>query len=176
MSSNQRMNTGQRMVLALVLMAISLAPPAAAESMQFVVEAARDSTSGFVALPLTALGAQALAWPEGVITIPDSLEWLDFGPASLVFTVDGSRLVGAAVGGIFTAEPGRHDPDPPLQLSDGRITACLAAGEIEVAPGRITYRRPDQGRDPRGDFMLVGGLVLATAVLLHGVRRRTRRS
>jgi len=176
MKSNQPTRTALPVLMALILSLIASARPATAESIQFVIEAARDTTSEFVAMPLAKLGAQALAWPEGVVTVPDSLEWLDYGEASLAFTLDGSRLVGAMVEGIFAADPGRYDVDTPIQLSDGRITACLTAGEIEVKPGLIIYRRPHQGRDPRADFMIVGGLVLATAVLLHGVRRRTRRS
>ncbi|HOX26562.1 MAG TPA: hypothetical protein PLL30_08260 [Candidatus Krumholzibacteria bacterium] len=146
--------------------------PAAGGPVLLVIEAARDTTAGFVALPLPELGRRALAWPDGVVTLPDTTEWLEEGPRGLAFRLESPSLVGVAAGGRFACEPGSYRLDAPLVLADGAVVACLSAGSLDVTGERITYRQPPARRDQRGNYLILAGLLIATAVMLRGVRRR----
>jgi hypothetical protein len=115
-----------------------------------------------------------LTWPHGVITVADTTAWLEHGETGLAFRLRASSLAGVGAGGRFVGEPGSYEIDTPLYLGDQELVACLAAGELEISPGFVIYRLPHHRRDQRGDFMLLGGIILATAVLLRSVRRRTR--
>lgn len=148
----------------------------ASEPVLLVVEAARDTTAGFVALSLPDLGRRVLAWPEGVISVPDTAVWLESGRDGLAFALAAPPLAGVGAGGRFPAEPGRYKLDTPLVLQDGLVVACLSDGELEVAPGRFVYRRPGKRHDQRGDLLLLAGLVVATAVLLRAAGRRKRQA
>lgn len=160
--------------LLMSLLAAVIPSPSRADSLILVVEAARDTTRGFRAQNLPELGRRALTWPEGVITLPDSMDWLEHEADGLAFRLDGEALVGVGSAGRFSGRIGSYEVDTPLYLTDGRVVACLAAGRIEVAADRIVYRAKGHRRDQRGDLLLLGGIILATAVLLRAARRRTR--
>ena len=149
---------------------------AGTETVLLVVEAARDTTAGFRAQVLPEQGRRALTWPHGVITLPDTMAWLEHGETGLAFSLHAATLAGVGAGGRFVGEPGRYKLDTPLYLGDNALVACLAAGELEVSPGFVIYRQPVKRRDQRGDWLLLGGLILATGVLLRAARRRSRRA
>ena len=159
-----------------LIVAIPIRSSAATETVLLIVEAARDTTAGFRAQALPEQGRRALTWPHGVITLPDTTAWLEHGETGLAFRLRVESLAGVGAGGRFTVVPGRYTLDTPLYLGDDALVACLAAGELEISPGYVVYRQPVKRRDQRGDYMLLGGLVLATAVLLRSARRRTRRT
>jgi len=159
-----------------LILATPVSSPAATETILLVIEAARDTTAGFRAQVLPEQGRRALTWPHGVITLPDTMAWLEHGETGLAFRLRASTLAGVGAGGRFVGEPGRFEVDTPLYLGDDALVACLAAGQLEISPGFVIYRQPAQRRDQRGDWLLAGGLILATGVLLRLARRRTRRT
>jgi hypothetical protein len=163
-------------LLAVLCWLIMPAAPASAvgETVLLVVEAARDTTAGFRAQNLPQQGRRALTWPHGVITVADSTAWLEHGEEGLAFRLRTDQLAGVGAGGRFGGEPGRYEIDTPLYLGDTELVACLAAGELEISPGFVIYRQPRERRDMRGDFLLLGGIILATGVLLRSARRRKR--
>ena len=173
---SSRRNGLLRLAAAALLVLLVHGSTATADPVLFVVDAARDTSAGFVSVPLPALGRRALVWGDGVITVPDSVPWLEHGRGSLAVSLSEPPLTGIAAGGVFRREVGQYDLDTPLHLDDGRVTAYLAAGRLDVTEGMVTYRRPATGRSMRGDFILLAGLILATGLLLHAARRRSRRS
>jgi hypothetical protein len=166
-------------VLPVLGLLIGLAGPVAAVAdgalapQRLVIPAARDTSVGFVAVPLPDGGGMVLAWPEGVLVTEEGVAWLPDGPQGLAFDLDGD-LRGAGAGGLFTARPGRFTIDTPLYLAAGGVRAYLQAGELTVSDARLEYRRPRSAHDPRGDYLLLAGLVVATGILLHLARRRRR--
>ena len=164
-------------------MALSCLQPAlagGAATRVLVIAAAQDTAGVFRALSLPELGRRALLWPEGILTLAESLPWLDDGDAGLQFTLGDPPLTGIGSGGRFDIRPGRYGLDTPLWLSDGHVALFVTAGTIEVTEDRITYERPpDRAKRPdgkRGEYYILAGLVLATAMLLRAAYRRTRRS
>ncbi len=165
------------MVAGLLVVLLVVGPPSArAESLLLVVEAARDTTAGFRAQVLPELGRRALTWPDGVITLPDTMAWLEHDADGLAFRLDPEQFTGVGAGGRFTGQAGSYKIDTPLYLTDGRVVICLAAGKLDVTADQLIYRHHGRRRDQRGDLLLVGGIILATAVLLRAVRRRTSRA
>jgi hypothetical protein len=168
-------------VLAVVILAvlvIAVATAAAlpgADTTVLVISAAQDTSRVFGALTISGQATRALFWPEGVLTTPETMIWRAAGPDGLAFDLRTAALGGVSTGGRFALQPGRYDLDVPLLLSDGAVTVALTAGRLEVAPGRITYSRPPARRDPRGDYYILAGLILATAILLRAARRRSGR-
>jgi hypothetical protein len=158
-----------------LILAAPVSSSAATETVLLVIEAARDTTAGFRAQVLPEQGRRALTWPHGVITLPDTMAWLEHGEMGLAFRMRASTLAGVGAGGRFVGEPGRYEIDTPLYLGDDALVACLAAGQLVVSPGFVSYRQPARRRDQRGDWLIVGGLILATGMLLRLARRRTRR-
>jgi LPXTG-motif cell wall-anchored protein len=138
-----------------------------------VIEAAQDTSQAFRAIELLELERRALVWPEGMVSLPDTMAWLEAGSGSLAFELHPNDLVGFGAGGRFHVRPGTYDLDLPLMLADQQIIAVLTGGQLEIQDDQIVYRRPATGRDTRGDYFILGGLILATAVLLMAIRRRT---
>ncbi len=161
-------------ILSFAVMTASVTSVARADSLLLIVEAARDTTAGFRAQDLLDLERRALTWPNGVITMPDTMAWLDYENNGLAFRLDGEHLTGVGAAGRFTGQVGSYKIDTPLYLTDGQLVACLAAGRIEVDLDRIVYHPKGKRRDQRGDLLLLGGIILATTVLLRSARRRTR--
>lgn len=175
--SSPRPGAGVPVVL-LVLAVLALRPGAAVAGpapapapTQLVIPAARDTTLGFVAVTLPDGGGTVLAWPEGLVVAEKDVPWLADGPRGLAFPLEGP-LRGAGAGGVFSIRAGRFSIDTPLYLVAGGVQAYLQAGELTVTAGRVVYRRPAVARDPRGDYLLLAGLVVATGILLHLARRR----
>ena len=168
----------KRMVplLTAVLIAVAVTAGAQAESLELVIEAARDTTQGFAARDLERQSRRLLAWPEGVVSLPDSVVWREGGATGLAFRLDSAKIAGGSAAGLMRLVPGRYDLDTPVYLGDGTISAMFSAGRLEVTPGRILYRRPASRIASRGTLFLLAGLVLATGVMLRAARRRTRRS
>ncbi len=145
-------------------------------SVRLVVAAGRDSTVGFQVVEMPAQGSRILAWDHGTVTVPDSLVPGGDEGADVDFPLTVASLSAVAEGRDFPLEPGRYRLDAPLLLGDGVVVAHFASGELTIQRDRIIYRQPEIRRNPRGDFLLLGGLALATAILLRLARRRTGRS
>ncbi len=169
----------QRIIAVLATLTICMGGPGVGQEPaagSLVVAAAQDTSGGFRVVQLAELGLRALVWPEGMITIPDSLPWYDDGESGLAIALDVADLAGIGAGGRFRPRPGRFELDTPLVLIDGSVYASFTSGSLEIEDGRLTYRRPPAKRGARGDYYVLAGLVLATAVLLRAVRRRARRA
>lgn len=158
---------------ALLLIAGLCGAEAGARSYVLVIEAAQDTSQAFRAIELLELERRALVWPEGMVSLPDTMAWLEAGSSSLAFTLHPNDLVGFGAKGRFHVRPGTYVLDLPLMLADQQVIAVLTAGRLEIQDDQIIYRRPASGRDTRGDYFILGGLILATAVLLLAIRRRT---
>lgn len=140
-----------------------------------VITAAQDTNRAFGALGADVQARRTLFWPEGLLITPDTMTWRSDGPEDLAFVLRAADLGAFSTGGRFDLHVGRYSLDVPLLLSDGVLTAVLTGGNLVVEPDRILYSRPPVKRDPRGDYYILAGLILATAILLRAVRRRVGR-
>jgi hypothetical protein len=158
----------------LIILLVSAATGSTAD--RLVIEAARDTTQGFVSRDLAGPGRRLLAWPEGVLSVPDTAAWLPDGETGLAFALVSDRAAAAGPAGRLGLRPGRYGIDTPLLLTDGVLSAHLTSGTLEVSEaGEVRYRRPGGGIGSRGTLLLLAGLGLATVVLLRAVRRRATR-
>lgn len=164
----------------LIVSCLLAAGSADASARLLVIVEAQDAAGIFKDLLLPESERRALVWPEGVLIMPDTLPWLDDGSSGLAFELRESSLTSVGHGGLFRLHPGRYEIDTPLVISDGEFVLSLCGGELEVNDDRIIYYRPrsrgEQVRNRRGEYYIVAGLVLATALLLRAARRRARRT
>jgi hypothetical protein len=170
---------GVALLVAMLLVGAHGLPPraAAGETLghpgYLVVEGAADTTAGFRWRAGPGRRERTLAWPEGVLTVPDSVACEPFGTEGLAVPVL-PDLAGVGAGGALAFRSGRYHIDDPLHLTDGRIAAYLAAGDLEIRDERVRYIRPPASRspDPRAGFLLLAGMILLVVVSLRFARRR----
>jgi hypothetical protein len=143
---------------------------------RLVIDRARDAERGFVAREQESLGRRILAWPEGVVSTPDSLDWLADADDGLAFALIGDRISATGVAGALPLAAGSYTIDTPILLTDGRLVAFFAAGRLEVGDGVVRYRAPAPPLARGGTLYILAGVALATAVLLRALHRRPRRS
>jgi hypothetical protein len=173
------MRGGEFLSAALILTVFLFAVgDAAAPARMMVLTGAQDSSGVFQVLELNQLGRRALVWPEGVLTQPGDAPWQENEAGELLFYLSDPGLFGIGSQGRFRFQQGRYDLDTPLLISDGELTVYLSAGILDVGPDRIIYFRPPgaskQKPGRRGEYYVLAGLVLATALLLRAARKRTR--
>lgn len=145
-------------------------------ALRLVIGHARDGARGFVAREQQALEQRVLAWPEGVVSMPDSLPWLAEGDEDLAFSLIPDRVTALGADGVLPLVAGRYDIDMPIMLTDGRLTAFLAAGRLDVGAEALHYRTPTPPVARGGTLYVLAGVALATVVLLRALYRRSRRS
>lgn len=145
-------------------------------AMRLVIAGARDAERGFVAREQQPLERRVLAWPEGVVSTPDTLAWLAEAEDGLAFALIADRISATGVAGALPLGEGRYTIDTPILLTDGRLAAFFAAGRLEVGGGVVRYRAPAPPLARGGTLYILAGVALATAVLLRALHRRPRRS
>lgn len=135
-----------------------------------VIEAARDSASGFVWEDGPAPGFRSLIWAEGRLTIPDSLHVEDFGRRDLGLRCTES-LAGSGSSGQLVFRDGIFPVSEPVVLTDGFLELQATGGELEIRGAMIRYRRSDnRSGDFRSGLLLMAGMTLMIIVLLRRAR------
>lgn len=168
-----RSNRGSRRLVVAVLALGGVAGLVAdGAGIDLVLVGALHSGSDVRELAMSDVARRALIWPHGVVSAPDSVDWRDDGQGGLVITLVDDSLVGLGPEGRFDLSPGRYDLDTPLLLTDGRTTLYLSSGRLDVTGGQLAYSRPVVRRNPRGDFAIVAGLLVAITVMLRAARRK----
>jgi hypothetical protein len=142
-----------------------------------VISGAADTTGHYAWRSGPGPRERSLVWPDGVLTVPQDLPLESFGPHDLAVPT-GSDLAGITDGGALVFGDGLYAISAPLLLSDGSISAYLAAGELEIVGERVRYLPPppDQPADSRAGFIMLAGVLLLVVVLLRLARRRSGRS
>jgi len=140
------------------------------ESGYVVIEAARDSASGFVWEEGPGPGFRSLIWPEGRLTVPDSLLVEDFGRRDLGLRCAES-LAGSGSSGQLVFRDGIFPVSEPVVLTDGFLELQVTGGELEIRGAMIRYRRSDtRSGDFRSGLLLMAGMTLMIIVLLRRAR------
>jgi hypothetical protein len=136
--------------------------------------AAWDSTAGYRWLPHPERSRRLLVWPEGFLSVPESLtlRGVEDDDLELPYAA-GLRGFSGTKGLVFA--PGDYPLDDPLLLDDGRFQLFAAAGRLTIAADRIFYARPVPRRDPRADYLIAAAILILSLVLLARARARTRR-
>ena len=138
-----------------------------------VIEAARDSASGFVWETETDSGFRTLSWEEGRLTIPDSFLVEDFGRWDIGFACT-EFLAGSGSSGKLIIQDGIFPVSEPVVLTDGLLELQVTGGELEIRGAMIRYRRPAAvSRDFRSGLLLLAGMTLMIIVLLRRARLRS---
>lgn len=170
------MNRALRPAIIMLWLACGVSGARAEEpAVRLVIDRARDAERGFVAREQGALERRILAWPEGVVSTPDSLAWLAEAEDGLAFALIADRISATGVAGALPLAEGRYTIDTPILLTDGRLSAFFAAGRLEVGGGVVRYRAPAPPLARGGTLYILAGVALATAVMLRALHRRPRR-
>jgi hypothetical protein len=141
-----------------------------------IVTGVRDSADGRVFQPQAGPGPgrHALVWPEGTLSLPDSMRLEPFGRAD-VGVACGPELSGVGNGGRLVFRDGAFPVTEPLALSDGVVEMHVSAGVLEIRGDQLRYRRPDPAkRQDRANMIFLAGLVLLIVILMRRVRLRAR--
>lgn len=138
-----------------------------------VIEAARDSVSGFVWVAGPDDGFRSLTWDEGRLTIPVSFVVEDFGRRDIGFPCT-EFLTGSGSSGQLVITDGIFPVSEPVVLNDGLIELRVTAGELEIRGAMIRYRRPVAGSGNfRSGLLLFAGMTLLIIVLLRRARMKS---
>jgi hypothetical protein len=138
-----------------------------------VIEAARDSASGFRWEAGPGPGHRSLVWDQGRLTLPDTVEAEDFGRDDLGVSCT-ARLEGSGASGELLFRDGIYQVSEPVVLSDGRLELRVSAGELEFRGASIRYRRPStEAREYRSGLILLAGMTLLVVVLLRRARLKS---
>lgn len=164
----------KRTLIPLVWLLVATGATASPEVL--IVKAAQDTTQGFVSRDHAPLQLRVLAWPEGLVSLPDTAVWMAGDGTDLVFNLRGAEAVIIGAGGRRDLTPGNFSLDTPVVLDDGRLQAFLARGRLEVSGDAVIYRRPGRGIARGGTLLMLAAIAVATGVLLRAARRRPRRS
>jgi len=143
---------------------------------QLIIQAAQDTTKGFVARDIPEQGRRILAWPEGLVSVPDSAIWKTADQQGLAFDFQREDAVAVGAGGRLPLIPGRYSIDTPMLIDDGALRAYLNRGHLTVDQSSIIYRQTAPGLAREGTMLMLAAIGVATAVLLRAVRKRPRRS
>ena len=138
-----------------------------------VIEAARDSVSGFVWETETDSGIRTLIWEEGRLKIPAAFLVEDFGRRDIGFACT-KLLSGSGASGKLIFQDGIFPVSEPVVLTDGVIELQVEGGELEIRGAMIRYRRPAAGsRDFKSGLLLLAGMTLLIIVLLRRARLKS---
>lgn len=137
-----------------------------------VIEKGRDASAGFRWQDGPAPGRHSLVWPEGTLSLPDSLDLEDFGQRDAGLAC-GEELSGVGTSGHLVFRDGSYQISEPVVLADGKFELHLSAGELIVRGDQIRYRRPqEQDRKTQANYVFLAGLVLLIIVLMRRARRQ----
>jgi len=135
-----------------------------------VIEAVRDSASGFVWDDRSVPGFRSLVWDEGRLTIPDSVMAEDYGRRDIGLTCT-EFLAGSGASGQLVLTDGIYPVSEPIVLTDRLLELRVTGGELEIRGAMVRYRRPAPGpREFRSGLLLFAGMTLMIIVLLRRAR------
>jgi len=141
-----------------------------------VIEGVRDTTALFSWQNGPGPGRHSLVWPEGTLSLPDSVELDDYGRLDVGLTC-GRELSGVGGSGHLVFADGLYTISEPVVLGDGILELHLAAGELEVRQNQIHYRRPViVDRSHQANYVFLAGLVVLIVVLMRRARKQLRKS
>jgi len=141
-----------------------------------IIEGVRDSTSAFAWHSGPKPAYHSLVWPEGTLSLPDSVSLEDFGPSD-VGTACLAQLSGVGNSGRLVFEDGIYSISEPLLLADGVLELHVSGGELEVRGTQIRYRRPHiEETSQKANLIFLSGLVLLIVVLMRRARKKLRAS
>ncbi len=141
-----------------------------------VIEGGRDTTAGFRWQEGPAPGRHSLVWPEGTLSLPDSLTLDDFGQldAGLACAED---LSGVGASGHLVFRDGSYQISEPVLLADGVLELHISAGELIVRGDQIRYRRPQVTETKtQANYVFLAGLVVLIVVLMRRARHHLGQS
>jgi len=139
-----------------------------------ILVAAADTSGSYKWQEGPAFGQLSLVWPDGVLTIPDTLAMESFGDRDLAVPC-GAALSGSGASGVLMLEDGRFDITEPLVLGDGTVQLFVSAGEFDVQGQRIRYTSPSvRGPDSRAGYVFLTGMVILVVTLLRRARVKSR--
>jgi hypothetical protein len=139
-----------------------------------IIEGVRDSLSEFSRQDGPKVGFSALVWPEGTLSLPDSIAFDDFG-LSDVGTPCLAALSGVGNSGRLVFEDGIYPISEPVLLADGILELHLSGGELEIRGTQLRYRRPQvEDKSQKSNLIFLSGLVLLIIVLMRRARKKLR--
>jgi hypothetical protein len=121
-------------------------------------------------------GRHSLVWPEGTLSLPDSVTLEEFGPRDAGI-VCGAELSGVGGSGQLVFQDGVYQISEPILLADGLLELHVSAGELVVRGSQIRYRRPRiEDRKTQANYIFLAGMMLLVVVLLRRARSQLRKS
>jgi len=145
-----------------------------------IICSVRDSTAGFQWRDGPGPHQISLTWPDGILTLPDSLVLEPFGELDLAVPVT-AQLAGSGAGGKLVWRDGAYPVSEPVMITDGIVGLMVSEGELEINGTRIRYRAPEtrearRRADPRASFLMLAGILLLIGVLLRRARNKIKES
>ncbi len=141
-----------------------------------VIEAVRDTASVFLWQEGPGPNRYSLVWPEGTLSLPDSVHLDEFGDLDAGL-VCGAALSGVGSSGYLVFQDGVYQISEPVALSDGVLELHVSGGELEVRGNQIRYRRPNlPDQKTKANYIFLAGMVVLITVLLRRARRQLRKS
>ena len=134
------------------------------------IEGAADTAAVFEEFGEPQTRRRILAWAEGSLSRPDSLDLEEWGPfdQGVPFT---ARLFGQGEFGRLILQDGIFPISEPVILADGRVELSVRSGELEIRGARIIYRRTASGPgDFRSGLLMFAGMTLLVVVLVRRAR------
>ena len=177
-------SSGRMPGLLLTAIVLLLAGTAAAQSGPLVlgqpgyliISGARDSTGTYVWQDGPGPGRRSLVWPEGTLSLPDTVFTEPYGRQDLGLPCR-AEMSGVGKSGSLVFSDGDYTVSEPIVVSDGILELHLAAGRLEVRGSQIRYRRPDVAEPKtRANLILLAGLALLIIVLMRRARLHLRKS
>ncbi|MCB1183390.1 hypothetical protein KDM41_08145 [bacterium] len=141
-----------------------------------VIGGVRDTTEtyAFRTEPGPGPGRRSLVWPEGTLTLPDSLVLEPYGESDVGLACR-PALAGVGSSGQLVLRDGAFQVSEPLVISDGVFELHVARGTLEIRGDRIRYRRPDaEARRNKAQILFLAGLLLLIVVLMRRARQVAR--
>jgi len=141
-----------------------------------VIQDGRDADAGFHWQDGPAPGRHSLVWPEGTLSLPDSVTLDDFGQQDAGLAC-GKDLSGVGASGYLVFRDGSFQISEPILLADGGFELHVSAGELTIRGDQIRYRRPQiQDKKTQANYLFLAGLVVLIVVLMRRARRHLRTS
>ena len=139
-----------------------------------IIASGLDSTLGYQWRLGPGPGQRSLTWPQGMLSLPDSVAVESLRGVDLAIAC-GASLAGLGSRGNLLFQDGIYPVSEPIVLSDGVLHLYLADGELEILGQRIRYAAPTEGKaDPRSGYLFLAGIVLLVVVLLRRIAVRKR--
>ena len=141
-----------------------------------VIEGGRQENGDFRWQAGPGPGRHSLVWPEGTLSLPDSLELGQFGEQDAGISC-GPQLSGVGASGQLLFRDGSYQISEPVLLADGVLELHLSAGELVVRGDQIRYRRPQvEESKTQANYIFLAGLVVLIVVLMRRARHQLRKS